>query len=72
MRLLNPKAMEHRTRPLGTYITPTSDNEEGEEDYNLDDEVKGNQQWEEHFVAVELLNIVGIVKKKTPTNNPTT
>jgi hypothetical protein len=65
MRLLNPKAMEHRTRSLNTYITPTtSDNEEGEEDYNLDDEAKGNQQWEEHFVAIELLNIVGIVPKK--------
>jgi hypothetical protein len=65
MRLLNPKAMEHRTRPLNTYITPTrSDNEEGEEDYNLDDEAKGNQQWEEHFVAIELLIIVGIVQKK--------
>jgi hypothetical protein len=41
MRPLNPKAMEHRTRLLDVYITPTtSDNEKGEEDYNLDDEAK--------------------------------
>jgi hypothetical protein len=26
----------------------------------------------EHFIAIELLNIVGIVQEKTPTNNPTT
>jgi hypothetical protein len=65
MRLLNPKAKEHRTRPLDIYIAPTtSDNEEGEEDYNLDDEAKGNYQQEEHFVAIELSNIVGIVEKK--------
>lgn len=70
MKCLNPKAMEHRTRPLDIYITPTtSANEEGDEDYNLDDEAKGNHQWEDHFVAIKLLNIVGIVQKKTSTNN---
>ncbi len=45
MRLLNPKAMEHRTRLSDIYITQTtSDNGEGEEDKNLDDEAKGNHQ----------------------------
>lgn len=41
---LNPKAMEHRTKPLDIYTTlKISDNEQGEEDYNLDEKVEGNQ-----------------------------
>jgi len=40
--------MEHIHNPSNIYITPsTSDNDEGEEDYNLDHEVETNQQWEE-------------------------
>jgi len=36
--------MEHRTKPLDIYTTlKISDNEQGEEDYNLDEKVEGNQ-----------------------------
>jgi hypothetical protein len=42
MRPLTPKAMEIRTKPLDIYIANKSDNEKSEEDYNLDDETKGN------------------------------
>ncbi len=41
---LNPKAMEHRTNLLDIHTTlRISDNEQGEEDYNLDEKVEGNQ-----------------------------
>ncbi len=49
-----------------------SDNEEGEWDHNLDDETKGNQQWEKQYTITILLNIGRIVQEITPTNNPTT
>jgi len=36
--------MEHRTNPLYIYTTlRISDNEQGEDDYNLDEKVEGNQ-----------------------------
>ncbi len=53
--------MEHRIHPLDIYKTPTSDNEE----------VKGNQQWEEQSITIDLWNMVGIVQEITPMDNPT-
>lgn len=43
--------MEHRIHPLDIYKTTTSDNEE----------IKGNQQWKEQSIAVDLLNMARIV-----------
>jgi hypothetical protein len=53
--------MEHKIHLLDIYKTPTSDNEE----------VKGNQQWEEQSVAIDLLNMAIIVQEITPMDNPT-
>ncbi len=52
--------MEHRIHPLDIYKT-TSDNEE----------IKGNQQWKEQSIAVDLLNMARIVQEITPMDNPT-
>jgi hypothetical protein len=63
--------MERKTSLSNTYITLiTSDNEEGEEDYNSNDETKSYQQWEKQYTTIELLNIVGIVQEIIPTDNP--
>jgi hypothetical protein len=63
--------MEHKTSFSNIYITLiTSDNEEGEEEYNSNDETKSYQQWDEPYTTIELLNIVGIVQEITPTDNP--
>jgi hypothetical protein len=53
--------MEHRIHPLDIYNTPTSDNEE----------VKGHQEWEEQFVAIDLLNMARIVQETSPMDNLT-
>ncbi len=63
--------MERKTSLSNTYITLiTSDNEEGEEDYNSNDETKSYQQWEKQYTTIELLNMVGIVQEIIPTDNP--
>lgn len=64
--------MEHRTGPSNICTTlATNDNEEGEKDYSSNDEIEGNQQWEEQSTTT-ILHIARIVQKTTPPNNPTT
>ncbi len=51
--------MEHKISLLDIYITITrKDNEEVEEDYNSNEKIKRNQQWEEQHATIKLVNIV--------------
>jgi hypothetical protein len=53
--------MEHKIHPLDIYKTPVNDNEE----------IKGNQEWEEQSIAINLLNMAKIVQEIAPMDNPT-
>jgi hypothetical protein len=39
--------MEHRTGPSNICTTLATNDNEGEKDYSSNDEIEGNQQWED-------------------------